>query len=270
MYLPVSRWPYFGSRRQYSFVMLLISMVTFLRLFWLDARSSAFSPILLRGRSTSYSNNRAKPWSCKACKSFNTTQNNHLTCFPDWVPSVLFAWQTPELTQTSNHSDVECFRQSTECLHLLLTPPPQVCLRMHGNRAQLHDNYLFLNKKTSSFAKFESSLCRLLSCTVTDTTPFCSSVCGGLTVWGWVKGKLFVHEFHINMKYHSLYVFCREVVIQCEQKKKTLHNIIFSLYKQQCNWIVVVWSYLKHYCVNFLKWELCCAVIRVNNSFTQC
>lgn len=75
--VPPMCWPgwsgsYFGSRRQYWLVMLLISMVTFLRLIWLAARSSAFSPILLRGR-TAGCTNRMKPWLSKACECFNTT-----------------------------------------------------------------------------------------------------------------------------------------------------------------------------------------------------
>lgn len=180
--------------------MLLISMVTFLLLFWLDARSSAFSPILLRGRATINSNSRSKPSLCKACKSFNSTLFN-ISILASYLLSCLGALDAVCLANSwtgsicSNHLGVQCFRQSTECLHLRLTPPPQVCLCMHGDRARLHANCLFLNKRKSYFAKFES---RFLSCPATDT---------------FVPASL-VDQFSINNKHQSLYVCCRELVIQ--------------------------------------------------------
>lgn len=82
--------------------------------------------------------------------------NSEWCCWSQWWRSFGFSGLPPEPLHFHSFCVVEGLwgkarvsvtdesRNYTKCLHLLLTPPPQVCLQMGGDRIQLLNSCLFL------------------------------------------------------------------------------------------------------------------------------
>lgn len=129
--------------------------------------------------------------------------------------------------------------------------PPTADTSTTGVSAYAWRQGLFSNEKKSSFAKFESRLCRFLSCTVTDTTPLCSSVACGSTVWGCAGGKLFCLSISMWSIIHFMSAG-EKLGFSVNKNDIHYHNTLsffildfFSLYKQQCRGRIgntIVWT----------------------------